>query len=97
MSVSDFLRDQLTAVREAGCVKAKVTFGPQNTVTSFEVEFPAAPAVAPAAGFVDAAGNPVDLDAGAGPLAKDPDESEPSMEDSGPAIERMNFRKPKAA
>lgn len=91
MSVSDFLRDQLAALKEAGCVKAKVTFGPANTVTSVEVEFPATPASA--APFLGADGRPVDLDAGAGPLTKDPDEDErPVLETADAAIERANFR-----
>lgn len=95
MSVSDFLRDQLAALREAGCIKGKVTFGAQNTVTSVEVEF--APGPVPAAPFVDASGNAVDLDEGAGPLTKDPDAPPaPSEEPSDAAIERANF-KPKAA
>ena len=99
MSVSDFLRDQLTALKDIGCVKAKVTFGPQNTVTSLEVEFPPAP-VKPtsAAPFLDASGQPVDLDAGMPALARDPDaEPQPSMETADAGIEKANFGKRKAA
>ena len=97
MSVSDFLRDQLDALKACGCVKAKVTFGAQNTVTSLEVEFPPAPASA--APFVGKDGAAVDLDAGMPALAKDPDEDDkpPVMEASDSAIERANFRGSKPA
>lgn len=92
MAVSEFLRDQLAAFKDAGCVKARATFE-GGQCTSVEVEFPAAPVSATP--FVDAEGVPVNLDAGAGPLTKDPDEDrQPQLESSDAAIERANFRKP---
>lgn len=91
MAVSEFLRDVIAELKAAGAVKARVEFE-GSSLRALDVEFAPAPA---AAGFTDAAGKPVDLDAGAGPLTKDPDDDlpVPVLEASDAALEQANFKR----
>ena len=78
----------LDVLRDAGVRRAKVPLADARKVGTecvpflFEVEFEPTPESA--APFVGKDGKPVDLDEGAGPLARDPDAD----------LEAANFKKP---
>jgi len=85
----------LADLRAAGVTRARYT---ENGAGESSIEVDFGPPVAPA-GLVDAAGKPIDLDEGMGPLQKDPlgedDEDEAVVEDP---IHAKNFnRKPRRA
>ena len=83
-------------LRGAGCAKVRMTFDIDG-VSSVDVEFTEGPR--PATPFVDSEGAPVNLDDGAGPLTRDPDDDMPvpSTEPSDVALEHANFSRKKAA
>lgn len=97
MAVRPFLEDVIGALRATGCARGKVTFD-GSTVASVEVEFAEAPMPVAVSPFRDKDGKPLDMDEGAGPLTKDPDDAPaaPVEEPSDAALERANFRPKKA-
>lgn len=84
------------SLRARGCSKVRATFDGAG-VDSIEVEF--APVPVPVTPFVDKEGAPVNLDDGAGPLTKDPDDDAPAprLESDDAALEHANFHKKRKA
>jgi hypothetical protein len=85
----------LEKLRAGGVAKARLTFD-GDAVDSIDVEFAPGPTAVAVSQFVDKDGKPVDLDAGAGPLTRDPDAAL-ALESSDADLERANFGQKKAA
>jgi len=89
------LTEVLDLLQARGVRKARAEFDEEGYLRGIDVEFEARPV--PVTPFRDAEGKPVDLDAGAGPLTRDPDESPAAEEPSDVALEKANFQRKQPA